>query len=280
VQDFQHKTAIITGAGSGLGRATALALAREGAAVLLVGTTGSRLDQVAQEIAAAGGRAATLACDVIEPDAFERMRDLALDRFGRIDIVMNNAATISVGYPEQIPLEEWRRAFEVNVIAMIRSNHVMLPLLLAQGSGHIVNVASVDGLYGFGFDRLPYAASKGAVVTLSEGLVHYLRPRGIGVTCFCPGPMATNVAGIMRSFGSPLTLHGAGEQLAMMPVEEAAATLVEAIRTDRFLVASHDAIYDIVRRRAADTDAFVAGQIAHPHILLTAEQFAALQAAG
>ncbi len=267
MQQLDGRVAIITGAGSGLGRATALALAREGVAIVLVGMRTDRLDAVAAEIAAAGGRSASLSCDVTEVDSYERMRDLAMERFGRIDIVMNNAAAISVGFPEDIPLEEWRRIFEVNLIAMVRSNHVMLPILLAQGEGHLVNVGSVDGLYGFGFDRLPYASSKAAVVTLSEGLALYLKPRGIGVTCFCPGPISTNIGESMRMFGRPIDVHGAGEALEMMPVEIASAKLVDAIREDRFLVVSHEVMHDIVRQRAVDPDAFVDHQIAHPHIL-------------
>ena len=133
-----------------------------------------------------------------------------------------------------------------------------------------MNVASVDGLYGFGFDRLPYAASKAAVVQLSEGMALYLRPKGIGVTCFCPGPIATNIGDSIRHFGRPVDVRGAGKELTMMPPVKAAAMIVDAIRKNHFLVASHTATYDYMRLRATDTDAFVEHQIDHPQVLFSA----------
>src|SRR3546814_11494663 len=100
-------------------------------------------------------------------------------------------------------------------MSIVRSNHVFLPLFIAQGEGHIINTASVDGLFGFGYDRLPYAASKAAVVTLSEGLALYLRPKGIGVTCLCPGPVATEIGDAMNFFSERSEERRVGKECVM-----------------------------------------------------------------
>src|SRR3546814_10773717 len=118
-------------------------------------------------------------------------------------------------------------------MSIVRSNHVFLPLFIAQGEGHIINTASVDGLFGFGYDRLPYAASKAAVVTLSEGLALYLRPKGIGVTCLCPGPVATEIGDAMNFFSENIDIHGAGEAFAMMDAADVGVMVRKAIQDDR-----------------------------------------------
>jgi NAD(P)-dependent dehydrogenase (short-subunit alcohol dehydrogenase family) len=253
--------AVLTGAGSGIGRATALALGAAGAAVVVSDVDGARADAVAAEVAALGARSASRAVDVREVADFEALRDLAVDRFGRVDIVMNNVGVLSVGQPEAIPLADWARVLDVNLMSFARSNAVFLPLLLEQGQGHVVNTASTAGLYAYSYDRLPYSATKGAVIALSEALALYLKPRGIGVTCLCPGPVATNIV-------EQITFHGdvGGVRAPALPILDAAvvgAQVVDAIRTDRFLLLTHpDEVHEILVRRAADPDAFVASQIA------------------
>lgn len=270
MESFDNRTAIITGGGSGIGRAMALTLARAGANTVLVGTTASRLEQVRTEIEAFGARCETITSDVREPAVFENARDVALASFGRIDLIVNNAGAISSGFPEDVPLEEWQRAFDVNVMALVRSNAVFLPILLQQKCGHIVNVVSVDGLYGFGYDRLHYAASKGAAMILSEGLVLYLKPQGIGLTCFCPGPVATNIGDSMKVFGRPVDIHGPGEGFDMITADAAADLILEGVRNNAFLVLGHPPTAEILHRRGADMNAFVDHQIAHPQILFPA----------
>jgi NAD(P)-dependent dehydrogenase (short-subunit alcohol dehydrogenase family) len=268
MRDLNARVAVITGAGSGIGRAVALSLARQGVKLVLAGLTPAKLEAVAGQVREIGSEVAILACDVSAADTFEQLKELAGARFGGVHIVMNNAGAVSCGRPEEIPLEEWVRVFDVNFMAVVRSNRTFLPLFLQQGEGHLVNTASVDGLFGFGYDRLPYAASKAALVQLSEGLALYLRPRGIGVTCLCPGPVATDIGSSMRFFSKDLDIHGAGAMFSMMESAGVGDIVVEAIRENRFLVATHPGeVHDILVRRAENPDAFVDAQIATPQIL-------------
>jgi NAD(P)-dependent dehydrogenase (short-subunit alcohol dehydrogenase family) len=268
VEKLRERVAVITGAGSGIGRATALALAREGVRVVLVGRRPAPLASVAREITEMGVEALPFPGDVAEPDLFERVRDATLARFGRVDIVMSNVATICTGLPEDIPVKEWQRALDVNFLAVVRSNHTFLPLLLGQGEGHLVNVASVDGIFGFGYDRLPYAASKAALVQLSEGLALYLRPQGIGVTCLCPGPVNTDIASALRSVGRAHDVHGPGVEFQHVASAEVGDLVVDAIRRDRVLVFTHEGpSRGKMKQRADDMQAFVEHQIEHRQVI-------------
>ena len=136
-----------------------------------------------------------------EQAQLEALRDRCLDRFGRVDIVMNNVGVIALGPPESLPVEAWSRVLDLNVLGIARSNVVFLPLLLEQGRGHVVNTSSASGLLAYGYDRLPYVASKHAVVGISEALAVYLGPKGIGVTCACPSGVMTNISEQITAFG-------------------------------------------------------------------------------
>ena len=121
---------------------------------------------------------------------------------------MNNVGVLAVGPVEDIPLEGWQRVIDINLMSVVRSLTVFLPGLLEQGSGHIVNTASTAGLFPYGFDRLPYTTTKHAIVGLSESLAVYLRPRGIGVSCFCPAGVMTNIMEQITFYGEPRPPRG------------------------------------------------------------------------
>ena len=158
MKSLTDKVAVITGAASGIGRATAFALAGRGTRV------------------ETGGQAVGVGCDVLDDNAFDDLKSSALDHFGAVDVVMNNVGGLTSGLPDHLPVSEWQRVIDLNLMSVVRSNSVFLPLLIGQGHGHIVNTASFAGLFSYSYDRLPYAAAKAAVVQLSEGLRLYLTP--------------------------------------------------------------------------------------------------------
>jgi NAD(P)-dependent dehydrogenase (short-subunit alcohol dehydrogenase family) len=261
MDSLTDKTVVITGAASGIGRATARAAAARGANVVVADLDEPGGEAVAAELRASGSRAIAVPTDVGADTAFDELRDATLAEFGRVDVVMNNAGVLTRGLPEYLPVEEWQRVLNINLLSVVRSNAAFLPLLLERGSGHLVNTASFAGLFSYAFDRMPYAAAKAAVVIISEELALYLKPKGIGVTVLCPGPVATNIGSSVRTFGPETHTRGPGAQYPFKDPADVGEQVIEAILHDRFMVLTDDQVVDVLVRRARDWDGFVAGQI-------------------
>jgi NAD(P)-dependent dehydrogenase (short-subunit alcohol dehydrogenase family) len=250
--DLSRSVAVITGAGSSIGRASAHAFARRGARVLVTDLDSQRAEEVAREV---GDQAAAARCDVTRVGDLEAARDLALERFGRVDLVMNNVGVLAVGPVESIPLEGWERVIDINLMSVVRSLTVFLPGLLEQRSGHVVNTASTAGLFPYGYDRLPYTTSKHAIVGLSESLAVYLRPRGVGVSCFCP-------AGVMTNILEQITFYGEsgpprGPNFGIIDADAAGELVADAVTAGRFLVLTTDEARDELRERGNDIEAYI-----------------------
>lgn len=261
MKSVQGKVAIVTGAASGIGRGAALALGSRGARVVVADLDVDGGQLVAQEIVAAGGTAIAIRVDVGDDASFEGLKARVLAEFGRVDIVMNNAGVITRGLPEYIPIEEWQRVINVNLFSVVRSHAAFLPLFIEQGSGHFVNTASFAGLMSYSYDRMPYSASKAAIVQISEGLALYAKPKGIGVTVLCPGPVATNIGKNMPSFGPDTPTRGPGPQFQMRNAEEVGQEVVDAIEADQFWLPTDYQIREILVSRAGDWDGYVDRQI-------------------
>lgn len=261
METLRDKVAVITGAASGIGRAIAGALADRGAHIVAVDVDDDGLAALTDELGNGGGAAVPQHADVSKSGAFEGVRDAALRRFGRVDIVVNNVGVLTNGLPEDIPVSEWQRILDVNLMSVVRSNAAFLPLLLGQGSGHLVNTASFAGLFTYSYDRLPYAASKAAIVALSEGLAIYLRPKNIGVTLLCPGPVLTNIAAAVPRFGGGAPLRIPGEQFELLDAAAVGEMCADAILRNRFFLPTHPPVVDELRRRVDDWDAYIDYQI-------------------
>ena len=189
--DFSGKTVIVTGAGAGIGRESALLLARRGASVVVNALGGSGRDaDTVEEIIAAGGRAALAAGDVADPSTAASAVETALSRFGRLDVLVNNAGIAVPGTVETTSDEDLDLMLDVNVKGIVYMSRAALPAMRASGGGVIVNVASVAAIKGH-VDRAVYAATKGAAVALTRSMAADHVGEGIRVNCVCPGTTRT-----------------------------------------------------------------------------------------
>jgi NAD(P)-dependent dehydrogenase (short-subunit alcohol dehydrogenase family) len=253
--------AVVTGGGSGIGRATALAFAARGAKVVVSDLLEERAADVAGEIEALGGEALGVGADVRSETDLVALRDGCLERFGAVDVVMNNAGILVLGAAESLPDEAWTKVLDVNLMSIARSNRVFLPLLLEQRRGHVVNTASESGLLAHGYDRLPYVASKHAIVAVSEALALYLGPRGIGVTCLCPSGVITNILEQISVYGDQSAPPRAPAREVLMP-EVVGALAADAVEAGRFLVLTVPEVGTELLERASDIEAYLQARIA------------------
>jgi len=184
-----NKVAIVTGAGSGIGRACALALAQEGAAVTLVGRRRDRLEEVARQI---GESAMPISADVTKQADIDGVLAQTLSRHGAIHVLVNNAGVLHAGTCEQITEKQWDETFSVNVRAVWLLSRAVLPTMRRAGGGSIINIASVLGING-ARNRAAYAPSKGAVVLLTKCMAVDHASDKIRVNAICPSFIETEL---------------------------------------------------------------------------------------
>jgi len=190
--------AVVTGGSSGIGRSAAIAFARAGASVVAVGRSAARLEETIAEAektgTASGAGHLSLVLDVGSEEDMARMADRALERFGRIDILLASAGILRSGKGPKTATElspaDWNAILRTNLRGTFLSNRAVLPTMLRQKSGDIINVSSTSGLRGFAYDAA-YCASKFGIIGLSESLSEEVRRSGIRVTTICPGPAGT-----------------------------------------------------------------------------------------
>jgi NADP-dependent 3-hydroxy acid dehydrogenase YdfG len=190
--DLKDTVVAVTGASSGIGEATALACAQAGAAVALAARRAERIEALAARIEQGGGRAVALPTDVGEEEQAHAFVQRAHDELGRLDVLVNNAGVMLLGPIENAPTEEWRRMIQANVFGVLYCTHAALPLMHAQGSGHIVNVSSVAGRFARQGSGV-YNLTKFGVGAFSESLRQEGVAIGVRVTLIEPGAVATEL---------------------------------------------------------------------------------------
>ena len=192
-QSLAGKVALVTGASSGIGAATAVALAAAGATVAISARRKDRLDELVARIAAAGGKALALPGDMaVEADAIAAVEDTAR-WLGRIDILINSAGIMQAGGIEGADLDEYRKVIDINLLATVYTCKAAIPHMLAHGVGDIINISSLAGRKG-GPETNAYSASKHAVNAMTNGMRQELGDRNIRVSFLMPGATETEVA--------------------------------------------------------------------------------------
>jgi 3-oxoacyl-[acyl-carrier protein] reductase len=186
------RACVVTGAGRGIGRASARRLCAEGASVLLVARGQDALEEAAGDCAAAGGRAEILPLDVTRDDAGERMLAECTEHFGSLDVLVNNAGVAKWRDLDDVPDEDWRHQYELNVMAPLRAMRAAAPAMAERGWGRIVNVASTAGKRPSA--AMPeYSVAKAAELSLSRLFADRYASKGVLVNAVCPGPVASEM---------------------------------------------------------------------------------------
>ena len=190
---LQDKVSIITGGASGMGRVAARMFAAEGAQVVVADVTEPAAQSVVDEVTAAGGRAIAVAAAVSTEADAKRMVDTAVEAFGRVDVLYNNAGIMPQADHSVIDtsVEDWDRVMAVNVRGVFLGCKYAIPKMVEQGSGSIINIASFVALIGCSNPQDAYTASKGAVLSLTRSLAVQFAPNGVRSNAICPGPVET-----------------------------------------------------------------------------------------
>lgn len=224
--DFTGRVAIVTGAASGIGRALANALAGEGARVVLADIDGAGVAAVAAQLGAAAS-AHTL--DVADGAAVARLVEDTAARHGQLDLLFNNAGIAVTADARDLGLAHWRRVVEVNLMGVIHGSHAAWRVMAAQGSGHIVNIASLAGLLAFP-GNAPYCTTKHAVVGLSRALRVEGEALGVRVSVVCPGFVESNIYSASEAVNLPREELARDLPFARVPAAVAAARILGGVR--------------------------------------------------
>lgn len=190
--NIQGKVVVITGASRGLGEATARMLSAEGASVVLGARRLDRIQRLADALNAGGGKALARATDVTRAEQVQALVDAAVQAFGHVDVIINNAGLMPHSPLERRKIEDWNQTIDVNIKGVLYGIGAVLPHMISRRSGHIINVASVAA-YKVRPGSAVYAATKAAVRMISEGLRQEVKPHGIRTTVISPGAVATEV---------------------------------------------------------------------------------------
>jgi NAD(P)-dependent dehydrogenase (short-subunit alcohol dehydrogenase family) len=269
MKELRGRVAVITGAGSGIGAGLARTCAAAGMRLALADVESNSVEHVAAEVRAGGGEAFAMPVDVRDAKAVASFADRTWDAYGACHVLFNNAGVVLYRPAAELELADWRWVLSVNLDGVIHGLHAFLPRMRAQGGpAHIVNTASMAGLMPMrGAGLAAYAASKYAVVAISETLRLELEPEGIGVTVVCPGGVQTRINESERNRPSELrqasaapppdldrlreTSQGLERRDNWLTPEQAAERILAAVRENELYAITHPEWLPHVRERHA-----------------------------
>jgi len=228
VQKLTGKVALVTGASSGIGEATALALAEEGAIVAISARRADRLQDLVKRITDKGGKAFPIVGDVAEEAQANEIVQNAYKELGRLDILVNNAGVMLLGQIDGANTEDWRRMINTNVLGLLYVTHAALPIMKGQNSGHIVNISSVAGRTARAGSGV-YNASKWGVVGFSEALRQEVLKNKIRVTIIEPGIVATELTNHITDETAKKTMQDWAKSMTPLESEDIAAAIAYAV---------------------------------------------------
>lgn len=252
--ELESKLALITGAASGIGRATAVSLARRGAVLALVDVNAEGLAETARLVESEGAKASVHLCDLAVSGQIDALPQAVFDRHGKLDLLVNNAGVTVLGDFESATADDLEWVLRVNLLAMMRLTRAALPFLKQSADAHIVNVSSILGITARP-EQAAYCASKFGVRGFSQSLRYELRKHSIGVTVVHPGGINTRIVDNARLGGNaPREESGNRRERAkrslVMPPQQAAETIVKAIEARKVrLLIGKDAIFLAVLER-------------------------------
>jgi short-subunit dehydrogenase len=269
--DFRYKKAVVTGSSGGIGAAVAVALAKEGADVVLASRNMDNMQKVKKQIEALGRKAVAIECDVSKDESVEAMKDKAISVFGNIDILINNAAVGVRGLVEDISLEDWRYIINTNLIGYIRNVNAFLPHFEKRGSGYIVNVSSIQAI-GYVPDVLntAYITTKAGIIGFTTVIHGHLKQKGIIVSCLIPGGVKTEIANNSRYVGPPERVKemlDQSKEMYKIPIfltaEQEADGLIEGMKKEEFLIFVPSNMGQMMKMQGLDMEAYNA-YVANP----------------
>jgi NAD(P)-dependent dehydrogenase (short-subunit alcohol dehydrogenase family) len=257
MKDFDGKVAFVTGGAAGIGYALAEAFGQQGMKVMIAGINQRNLDAALERLRAQQITAERVQCDVASLASVQAAALATIARFGKVHLVCNNAGVGGGGAIGQVPLKDWEWVIGVNLMGVVHGAQVFAPLIAQHGEGgHVVNVASIAGMISGPMNE-PYAATKFAVVAMSEGWRVQLAPKGIGVSVLCPAFVRTNIADSQRNRPQEDRTQVDPAIRAMMNklVQEGmdpamlAARVIEAIKDNELYIFTHPELKPMLEAR-------------------------------